>query len=1154
MWKFLDNGTDQGTAWRQHGFDDATWRSGPAELGYGDGDEATVVSYGSSTANRHITTYFRHTFDVPNPSTFAALILRLIRDDGAVVYINGTEVWRSNITSSTLTYTTPAYNVGTSTEERTWVTKTIPPSVLRAGANTVAVEVHQSDAASSDVSFNFELAADTSSPTPTMLRGPYLQLGTPTSITVRWRTDYPSDSRVYYGLRPGSLTSQTDNATPTTEHSVTLTGLTPATRYYYAVGTTAKILTGDDASHTFLTSPTVDTPLATRVWVLGDAGTGGTGALAVRNAYYNYAGGTTSTNLWLLLGDNAYSSGTDVDYESGIFKMYPEMLRSSVVWPSIGNHDTAESFTHSLAYPYYSIFDVPTRGEAGGIPSGTESYYSFDYGNIHFIALDSQTSDRTPDGPMMTWLKNDLAANLQHWTIAFWHHPPYSHGSHNSDTSLQLIDVRQNILPVLEAGGVDLVLCGHSHAYERSFLVDGHHGTSNTLNQNMIKDGSNGATTPYHKANVGPHEGAVFVVSGAAGVIVERDALDHPVMVSGLYNFGSTILDISGDRIDVKFLRETGAIADSFSIVKDAALRAPAAPSSLQATPQSATSVALSWIDNGTNEDGNRVSRCSGATCTDFVEIAQLGANSTTYLDTGVSGSTVYLYRVAAYNVAGASAFSNIAEATTPAGLTPPMAPSSLTATSQSSTSITLTWTDNAANEDGTRISRCSGASCTDFAEIAQLAANVTSFADHGLTGNTLYRYRVAAYNTAGASAFSNVAEATTPAAVTTPAAPSNLTASAASTTQVHLAWTDNATNETGYRVERCSGASCTSFAEIAQLGAGVVSYADNAASASTLYRYRVAAFNTAGASAFSNVAEATTPATVTTPAAPSNLTASAVSATRMNLAWIDNATNETGYRVERCSGASCTNFVEIAQLGAGVASYADNAASANTLYRYRVAAYNAAGASAFSNTAQATTPAAATPPAAPSNLTATAASTTRIDLAWTDNATNESGYRVQRCSGASCTSFVEIAQLGAGVASYADNTASANTLYRYRVAAYNATGASAFSNTAQATTPAPPTPPAAPSNLTATAASATRVNLAWNDNASNETGYRIERCSGSTSCTAFREIGVVGTNVRAYTDSTTSKNTHYRYRVRAYNAAGTSGFSNIATERTPSR
>src|SRR5829696_4225438 len=107
-WKYVDNGSDQGTAWRATAFNDSTWPSGPAQLGYGDGDEATTVGFGPDSTNRFITTYFRRAFSVTNASAFTSLTLRLLRDDGAVIYLNGVEVWRSNMPTGTIGFTTLA--------------------------------------------------------------------------------------------------------------------------------------------------------------------------------------------------------------------------------------------------------------------------------------------------------------------------------------------------------------------------------------------------------------------------------------------------------------------------------------------------------------------------------------------------------------------------------------------------------------------------------------------------------------------------------------------------------------------------------------------------------------------------------------------------------------------------------------------------------------------------------------------------------------------------------------------------------------------------------------------------------------------------------------------------------------------------------------
>jgi hypothetical protein len=186
-------------------------------------------------------------------------------------------------------------------------------------------------------------------------------------------------------------------------------------------------------------------------------------------------------------------------------------------------------------------------------------------------------------------------------------------------------------------------------------------------------------------------------------------------------------------------------------------------------------------------------------------------------------------------------------------------------------------------------------------------------------------------------------------------------------------------------------------------------------------------------------------------PAAPTGLTANAVSSSQINLEWVDNSSNETGFKIERSlDGATWT---QIGTVGADVKDYADTGLTANTTYIYRVRATNGAGDSDFSNTASATTLAAPAVPAAPTGLTAKAASRSQINLAWADNATNETGFKIERCAGAKCTDFAQLTTVGADVKTYQNTGLTANTSYRYRVRAYNASGDSAYSNTAGAKT-----------------------------------------------------------------------------------------------------
>lgn len=408
-----------------------------------------------------------------------------------------------------------------------------------------------------------------------VVRGPYLQQPDESRIVVRWRTDVPTSSRVEYTASVGESQSRSNSAL-TTEHEIALTGLLPDTRYNYTVGTTegplagGDIGSGGDGEHHFTTSPAGSKD--TRVWVIGDSGTADANAAAVRDAYKSFTG-ARGTDVWLMLGDNAYNIGSDIEYQAAVFDMYPQLLRQVPVWSALGNHDAIDMvFNPPGAYP--QIFTFPEAGESGGVPSGSENYYSWDYGDIHFISLDSSISDRTPASPMWAWLAADLAANSSRWTIAFWHHPHYSKGSHDSDAEIVLTEMRSNALPLLEAAGVDLVLTGHSHSYERSFLIDGHYGLSAALQPAMIVDGGDGRVSgdgAYLKPSQAgtPHEGAVHAVVGSSGKTEAGGTLNHPVMVDSMLTLGSMVLDVSGSRLDAIFLDATGTVRDEFTIIKD---------------------------------------------------------------------------------------------------------------------------------------------------------------------------------------------------------------------------------------------------------------------------------------------------------------------------------------------------------------------------------------------------------------------------------------------------------------------------------------------------------------------------------------------------------------------------------------------------------
>lgn len=411
-----------------------------------------------------------------------------------------------------------------------------------------------------------------------LIRGPYLQMGTPNSVIVKWRTDEPTNSLVRYGSSPSALLLLAgDDEVFTTEHEVKVVGLIPNRKYFYSIGTSEETLAPGNTNQYFITHPLPGLAKPTRIWAIGDCGTasaGNFGSHLVRNAYLDYLG-TNHTDVWLMLGDNAYYEGRDHEYQTAVFETYPAILRNTILWSTLGNHETyGPDDQGRLAY--FDIFTLPTTGEAGGVASGTEKYYSFDFANIHFVCLDSELSERGTESPMWAWLRQDLIANTKDWLIAFWHSPPYTKGSHDSDNLFDnfgnMTLMRTNFVSLLESYGVDLVLCGHSHGYERSYLINGHYGFSTSLEPHMIKDAGSGQPDTmgaYHK-DVGPagNQGAIYVVAGSAGWATFMQPRPHPTMYTSLLKRGSMVIDINDRRLDAKFLRETGTVDDHFTIIK----------------------------------------------------------------------------------------------------------------------------------------------------------------------------------------------------------------------------------------------------------------------------------------------------------------------------------------------------------------------------------------------------------------------------------------------------------------------------------------------------------------------------------------------------------------------------------------------------------
>jgi hypothetical protein len=374
---------------------------------------------------------------------------------------------------------------------------------------------------------------------------------------------------------------------------------------------------------------------------------------------------------------------------------------------------------------------------------------------------------------------------------------------------------------------------------------------------------------------------------------------------------------------------------------------------------------------------------------------------------------------------------------------TPPAAPSGLSATAVSDRRIDLAWTDNSTDESGFSIERSSDAGGS-WSLLSTTAPNQTTYTDaSGLAGGTSYTYRVSACNAAGCTAAASTATATT-----APEAPSGLSASAPSATQVDLAWSDNSTDETGFEVERSTNGG-QSWSNLHTAAAGTTTFTDTGVSAGTSYDYRVRACRDSVCSRYSNQASVTTPSLVA-PAAPTGFSATGVSASRIDLAWShDGLLLVTGFEIERAPGDDPGAFAAIATAGAADRSYADTGLPAGTSFLYRIRACNAVGCSAWVE-AGASTQQDETAPATPTNVDATPISATEVIVSWTPPG-GQTHYEIRRRSGQGGPwTFSDV--VAGDATSYHDTGLSPNSTYQYQVAAC-ASACSEFSSAVTART-----------------------------------------------------------------------------------------------------
>ena len=405
------------------------------------------------------------------------------------------------------------------------------------------------------------------------------------------------------------------------------------------------------------------------------------------------------------------------------------------------------------------------------------------------------------------------------------------------------------------------------------------------------------------------------------------------------------------------------------------------APSGTNAVGVSHNRIDIGWQDNSSNETGFEVHRSTSGASGEFTLLSTTGAGVTSYSDGGLTPLTAYCYKVRAFRTTGSkksySAFSSAACATTPASPVP-AAPSGVDAAARLGYAFDVSWSDNSTNETEFRVER-SATAAAPWTAVGPASANVTSLADYQYPGDEQpVCYRVFAVNSFGDSGPSNVD------CTASPAAPTNLAGTPAGSSAADLAWTDNSAVEDGFEVRRAGGGA--DWSTVATLPANATGYRDTGLTPDNTYWYLVRATKDGGSSSNSNLVQvvlATTP-----PAAPISLDVVPQSSSSVYGMWLDQSTNEAGFRVERSADGGAS-WVTAVTTGINEYYLTDQGLSAEQQVCYRVIAFNSDGESAPSN-ADCTTP-----PAGPSDLVVTGVDGRTVDLAWTDNSAVEDGYEV---------------------------------------------------------------------------------------------------------------------------------------------------------------
>ena len=403
-------------------------------------------------------------------------------------------------------------------------------------------------------------------------RKPYIQVLTSNSVTIRWMSDKGYIGNVFYGTSLDSLNTELiESGERKVEHEITILNLLPNTKYYYTV---EKSKYGSEEQF-FVTAPKIGSKDSVRIWVIADFGQTSSASNKRRektvSVWKEFNNNNLHSSFILSLGDQS-EDDSRYQLQHNFFNQLEDVLQSTPIYTVEGNHDNKDNFIN-----YYRIFKNPTEGEAGGVDSNSKDYYSFNYANIHVVVLSTEIND-FGGGAQEAWLKQDLENNKQDWLIAAFHRPMHSGGHHKTNNNKTAELSKKYWLPILEDNGVDLILQGHNHQYERSYLLDNLTGlTTEITDENIIDDGlgREDIDGAYFKKKGKPHQGTIFI-EVAPGGVASDDFTDYkifPVFYHEENNEGSLVIDVKNNRMDVKFLCDEldsngSHIWDYFTIIK----------------------------------------------------------------------------------------------------------------------------------------------------------------------------------------------------------------------------------------------------------------------------------------------------------------------------------------------------------------------------------------------------------------------------------------------------------------------------------------------------------------------------------------------------------------------------------------------------------